>query len=178
MFGRAEEKRAYWRNVSLVLIRTGGYCFSIRHLQYFMPNVRNTCRLWGWMNGTPITSEEVGLLANGDETRPDGQERNAWVHWIGSTPPHAGIISGGDRTMGTKVLLHIHGAPVLAARSAPQPAMPLTGGGFVLPMSNGCIHMAKSLLGEVNSPGHGAPVYLALAEYSECISHPGVLARY
>jgi hypothetical protein len=169
MFGHVEEKRAYWRNVSLVLIRTGGYCFSIRHLQYFMPNVRNTCRIWGWMNGTSVTSEEVNLLPNGEETSPDGQERNAWIHWIGPTPPHAGVVSGSDRMMETKVLLHIHGAPVITTRSTPQLTMHRTGGGFVLPMSNGCIHMARSLLGKVNFSGHGTPVYLALAEYSECV---------
>jgi hypothetical protein len=170
MFGHVEEKRAYCRNVALVLIRTGGHCFSIRHLQYFMPNVRNACRIWGWMNGVPVSSEEVALLGNGEETSADGQERNAWIHWIGPTPPHAGIVSGGDQMMETKALLHIHGEPILASQCTSRLTKFRTGGGFVLPPSNGCVHMTRNLLGEVNSTGRGSPIYLALAEYSEYLA--------
>jgi hypothetical protein len=64
--GSVEARRPYWRNIALVVIRTGGHWFSIRHLQYLMPNDRNACRLWGWMNGTSITIEEVCLT---DSTR-------------------------------------------------------------------------------------------------------------
>lgn len=46
----------------------------------------------------------------------------------------------------------------------------LPGGGFVLPLSNGSITMMTTLLRESNAASYGAPVYLALAEYSRPLS--------
>jgi len=113
MFGSVDARRSYWRNIALVMIRTGGHWFSIRHLQYLMPNDRNACRLWGWMNGASITTEEVSLLGSNGEDSASGTERNPSVHWIGPTPPHIGGSNGGSRSNrqnpSSKVLFYIHG---------------------------------------------------------------------
>ena len=113
MFGSADARRDYWRNIALVMIRTGGHSFSIRHLQFLMPNDRNACRLWGWMNGTSTTTEQVFLQGSSGESSFNGTERNPSIHWIGPTPPRIGGSNGDAPSSGqnpnSQVLLYIHG---------------------------------------------------------------------
>jgi hypothetical protein len=122
MFGSVEARRDYWRNIALVMIRTGGHWFSIRHLQYLMPNDRSACKTWGWMNGTSITTDEVPFLGSGGESSTNGDERNPSIHWVGPTPPCTGNNNGvpharGNDSIGTKVLLYIHGKLSVAVGS-------------------------------------------------------------
>ena len=117
MFGSVERRRDYWRNVALVMIRTGGHWFSIRHLQYLMPNDREACRIWGFLNGTSVTSEEVEMLRNTEENTAATTERNPWLHWIGPTPLRvSGGSSRNNRTRRgasqSKIVLYIHGTQV------------------------------------------------------------------
>jgi hypothetical protein len=95
--GAPEKRRDYWREVALVMIRTGGYWLSIRHLQFMMPNTRSTCQNWGLLHRTPVYSENVPIA---DEESGDP---NPCVHWIGAKPTRESLDSG------RKVLLYLHG---------------------------------------------------------------------
>ncbi|KIM28238.1 hypothetical protein M408DRAFT_16400 [Serendipita vermifera MAFF 305830] len=148
MFGSVEARRDYWRNVALVMIRTGGHWFSIRHLQFMMPNDRSACRLWGWMNWTSVISEQVDMTHGAGEDSAAKTERNPSIHWVGQSPQPVSTTGNNSQRSNVKVVLYIHG------------------GGFVLPLSNGCITMMRTLLRETNDPSYGSPVYLALAEYT------------
>lgn len=117
MFGSREARRDYWRNIALVMIRTGGYWFSIRHLQYLMPNDHAACHLWSTMNWTSVTSEKVGMVGSVVESTILATERNPWIHWVGPMPVRVGTssTSNGPRRgqAKSKVVLYIHGKGVI-----------------------------------------------------------------
>lgn len=125
-FGSSSARTEYWREIALIMIRTGGYWFSIRHLQFLMPNTWREVWLWGLMNNTPIYSEDVLSVDM------EAGDRNPKVHWIGAKPTREGFASG------RRVVLYLHG------------------GGFVLPLSGGHISMMTTLLKEANSSANSS----------------------
>jgi hypothetical protein len=108
---RKQNEREYWRNICTALIRAGGGRFSIRQLQYMMPNTTRMVRIWSRIRGVKLKTEVVSpTLSSGDVcvTCPAPV-----VHWIGGSPGESGLQDH------ERVLVYVHGM-CMCANSEPS----------------------------------------------------------
>ena len=101
---RKRKEREYWRKICTALIRTGGDRFSIRQLQYMMPNTPLMVRMWSRIRSVELKTEVVPttLLPVVDVTAPSPAPAPV-VHWIGGSPGENGLQAH------ERVLLYVHG---------------------------------------------------------------------
>ena len=101
---RKREEREYWRKICTALIRAGGDRFSIRQLQYLMPNTPLMVRMWSRIRSVELKTEVVPttLLPVVDVTTPSPAPAPL-VHWIGGSPGENGLQAH------ERVLLYVHG---------------------------------------------------------------------
>jgi hypothetical protein len=151
-----DKRRDFLREIANVMIRTGGYWLSIRHLQFMMPSTRGTLGTWSLMNRTKVYHEEVSPP---DTPTATTEEINPWVHWIGDKP------TPDEPSFDGKVLLYIHGSFTWLWIETNGILIYSLGGGFVLPLSSGHLSMMNTLLREAKTKS-SKPIYLAIVEYS------------
>ena len=111
---RKQEEREYWRKICTALIRAGGDRFSIRQLQYMMPNTPLIVRMWSRLRSVELKTEVVPttLLPRVEVTTPSPAPA---VHWIGGSPDENGLQDH------ERVLLYIHGTCICKALRRPEP---------------------------------------------------------
>ncbi len=106
---RKREEREYWRKICTALIRAGGDRFSIRQLQYMMPNTTQMVRVWSRIRGVKLKTEVVPTTLPGVDVDVTARSPAPKVHWIGGFPGESGL-QGHER-----VLLYVHGACICQA---------------------------------------------------------------